>query len=74
MGSSKSSRGGPSWQKNNTGRGTESYSKGYRQVPYEGTIMSGEDQSGRKGMPASARNKSKSGHTPSGNTNPYGKS
>jgi len=72
MGSSKSHRSGPSWQSNNTGRGKESYSKGYRQVPYEGTIMSGEDQ--RTKIPAKARNKSSSSRSSVKNSGPYGQS
>lgn len=74
MGSSKSHRGGASWQSKNTPGGPEKISKGYRQVPYEGTLMSGEDHSGRKGMPASARNKSSHSSTPVKNGNPYGRS
>lgn len=54
MGRSVTRRGGPGYQKENTNRGTESYSTGY-EVPYEGTLMSGE---GKRKPSSSARDKS----------------
>ena len=58
MGTSKTFRGGPAWQKNITARGKESYSDGATIHP-EGTQMSGGGNNmGKAG--ADARKKSKS--------------
>ena len=63
MGSSKTSRSGPGWaspnQPGNIANAKSSYSKGSPNTA-EGTLMSG-SESGRSGLPASARNKSAKG-------------
>jgi len=75
MGKSKSYREGPSWQSNNTGRGTESYSRADIPVKVEGTLMSGSEPSPRGGKSlAQARNRSTSSRGPVKNDGPYGKS
>lgn len=54
MGSSKNYLGGPGWKGNNVGRGKES---GYTKTPImkaEGTHMSGETNSPRKGAKSNA--------------------
>lgn len=70
MGSSKSYRGGPASGSRNTPRGRTKASTG-AVVHAEGTHTSGGGY-GRKGMPSSARNKSKSGKMSSRNPGPHG--
>jgi len=49
MGMSKTYKGSPGWQGNNTGRGKESKYTSHPVAKMEGTHMSGEGEHGRKG-------------------------
>ena len=69
MGSSKSYRGAPGWEAQNTPRGETKVSKGDI-TKAEGTHTSGYDDYGRKGH--GGRNKSKSGRAPARNKGPHG--
>ena len=60
MGTSKTYRAGPGWEKRNTPGAAPKVSKGAI-VHAEGTHMSGYDESGRKGLRKGTRQKSRSG-------------
>jgi hypothetical protein len=70
MGSSKSYRGGPGFQEQNTPRGKTKVSKGSVVKP-EGTATSSKTM--REGVKSTA-GKSKSSHGPAKNAGPYGRS
>ena len=73
MGTSKTYRGRPASGAQNTPRGKTKVSKGHNITPYEGTIMSGEDEHGQKAGHG-ARNKSHSSKSSAKNKGPYGQS
>lgn len=71
MGTSKTFRAGPGWEKRNTPGAAPKVSKGAI-VHAEGTHMSGADEYGRMGMRKGTRKKSKHGKMSAKNPGPHG--